>query len=254
MNARSGVVAIGALDAAEWAGLETAATEIARWPAGSHVWGHYAEQTATGPAICRTENVSACRPDVGALVDGPLRATASARLHTDATAFKDKINYKQPGGAGFLPHQDRTAYPGAPELVSLLVAIDACTEQSGCLWIAPDVDHALPTDDRGVVVRHVTDAIDWDMVELAPGDALLIDGYAPHWSGANRTGTARRVLVASYAPTSSGYARTEYYEARAAAMAASTERNGRFRISTHADFAGEEVALDHRATEVCSHD
>ena len=149
----------------------------------------------TGPAICRTENVSACDADVRALVDGPLRAIASARLGTDATAFKDKINYKQPGGAGFLPHQDRSAYPGAPDLVSLLVAIDACSEQSGSLWIAPEVDHPLPTDDRGVVEAHVTDALDWQIVELAPGDALMIDGWAPHWSGANDTDRPRRVLV-----------------------------------------------------------
>jgi hypothetical protein len=247
------VVIAAALADDDLAVLTAAAMEVAAWPAGSHVWGHYAEQTERGPAICRTENVSACRADVRQLVDGPLHAIASVRLGADVTAFKDKINYKQPGGAGFLPHQDRTAYPGAPDVVSLLVAIDGCTEQSGCLWIAPDVDHALPTDDRGVVEEHVSDALDWEMVELTPGDALIIDGYAPHRSGANETRRARRVLVASYAPTASGYTRTEYYEARAAAMTESTAQDGRFRISTHADFAGEEVAPDHRAGDTCTH-
>jgi hypothetical protein len=247
------VVVTGALTGADLAALTDAATDIAAWPAGSHVWGHYAEQTAHGPAICRTENVSACRPEVRALVDGPLGAVASARLGVEAEAFKDKINYKQPGGAGFLPHQDRHAYPGAPDLVSLLVAIDACTEASGCLWIATGVDHLLPTDDRGVVEAHVTDALDWEMVELAPGDALVIDGWLPHWSDANHTDAARRVLVASYAPAGSGYTRESYYTARAAEMATSTERDGRFRISTHADFAGEEVAPDARADTACTH-
>ncbi len=250
---RTSVVAKGALGPDDLARLDHAAGAIAGWPAGSHVWGHYAEQTPAGPAICRTENVSACNADVRALVDGPLRAIASARLGTDATAFKDKINYKQPGGAGFLPHQDRSAYPGAPDLVSLLVAIDACSEQSGSLWIAPEVDHALPTDDRGVVEAHVTDALDWQLVELAPGDALMIDGWAPHWSGANDTDRPRRVLVASYASTVSGYTRDEYYAAREAAMTASTGRDGRFRISTHADFAGEEVTSDERAEDACTH-
>jgi hypothetical protein len=253
MDMQTSVLAAGALTPADLACLDRAATEIATWPAGSHVWGHYAEQTPHGPAICRTENVSACQVDVRALVDGRLRAIASARLGTDVTAFKDKINYKQPGGAGFLPHQDRTAYPGAPDVVSLLVAIDACTEATGCLWIVPEIDHALPTDDRGVVDAHVTDALDWEMVELAPGDAVLIDGYAPHWSDANRTDAPRRVLVASYAPTASGYTRTEYYTARAATMAASTATDGRFRISTHADFAGVEVAPNVRALEECTH-
>ena len=253
MDSTTSAVASAALDPTELDTLVHAAAEIEGWAAGSHVWGHYAEQTEHGPAICRTENVSACRPDVRALVDGPLRAIASAHLGTDATAFKDKVNYKQPGGAGFLPHQDRHAYPDAPDLVSLLVAIDACTEASGCLWIAPGVDHLLPTDDRGVVEAHVTDALDWEMVELAPGDALVIDGWLPHWSDANRTDAARRVLVASYAPAGSGYTRDGYYSKRAAEMAASTAADGRFRISTHADFAGEAVAPEPRAEGACSH-
>jgi hypothetical protein len=246
-------VETAALGHDDLATLTAAADAVEQWPAGSHVWGHYAEQTQTGPAICRTENVSACRPDVRALVDGPLREIASARLGVEAEAFKDKINYKQPGGAGFLPHQDRHAYPGAPDLVSLLVAIDACSEASGCLWIASGVDHLLPTDDRGVVEAHVTEALDWEMVELAPGHALVIDGWLPHWSDANHTDAARRVLVASYAPAGSGYTRESYYSARAAEMASSTERDGRFRISTHADFAGEEVAPDARADGRCTH-
>jgi hypothetical protein len=253
MDMHTSVVAAGALGADELERLDRAAAEIAGWPAGSHVWGHYAEQTPRGPAICRTENVSACQADVRALVDGPLRAIAAARLGTDVTAFKDKINYKQPGGAGFLPHQDRTAYPGAPDLVSLLVAIDACTEASGSLWIVPEIDHVLPTDDRGVLDAHVTDALDWELAELAPGDAVVIDGYAPHWSAANETPNARRVLVASYAPTDSGYTRAEYYAARAAAMASSTATDGRFRISTHADFAGDEVRPAERAEGSCTH-
>jgi len=247
------VVVDTALERAALGSLVAAAGEVERWPAGSHRWGHYAEQTPHGPAICRTENVSACRADVRALVDGPLRAVASDRLGVDAIAFKDKINYKQPGGAGFLPHQDRHAYPGAPDLVSLLVAIDACTEASGCLWIADGVDHLLPADDRGVVEAHVGDALEWQMVELAPGDALVIDGWLPHWSDSNATDTARRVLVASYAPAGSGYDRATYYSARAAEMAASTARDGRFRISTHADFAGEEVAPMELALDSCTH-
>ena len=36
-------------------------------------------------------------------------------------------------------------------------------------------------------------------------------------------------------------------------MTASTGRDGRFRISTHADFAGEEVTSDERAEDACTH-
>lgn len=227
---------------------------IETWPAGSHVWGQYAEQTSGGGvAICRTENVSACAPAVAALVDGPLRAAASALLGEDATAFKDKINYKQPGGAGFRPHQDRVAYPGVERVVSLLVAIDACTTESGCLWLAAGVDEVLPVDDRGVVHDDVASTLDWTAVPLEPGDAVALDGLAPHYSEANRSDAARRVLVASYAPTAEGYTRDHYYAARAETMRRASEGDGRFRISTLADFEGVEVDTPDAAHDACTH-
>ncbi len=233
--------------------LQASTRAIAAWPVGSHVWGHYAEMTARGPALCRTENVSVCAPAVDDLVRGPLAVIAAERLGEPAVAFKDKINYKQPGGAGFRPHQDAVAYPGVGRVVSLLLALDDCTLDSGCLWLAGGVDEVLPVDDRGVVRDDVCAALDWSPAELAAGDAVCIDGFAPHYSDDNNTDAERRVLVASYTTASSGYTRGHYYERRAEVMAEATQRDGRFRISTLADFAGTEVTPDAPAQGVCTH-
>ncbi len=234
--------------------LDRTARTIATWSPGSHRWGHYAEMTATGPAICRTENVSACSPGVASLVDGVLRDTATAQLGARTVAFKDKINYKQPGGAGFHAHQDQTAYPGAPDVVSILVALDPCTRSSGCLWVAPGISSELPIDERGVIRDDVATSLSWEAVELDAGDALVIDGFLPHRSDPNTTDQPRRVLIASYAEEALGYTRSQYYAARSARMVAATAADGRFRISTHADFAGTEVAPIGRATDRCTHD
>ena len=228
-------------------------TEIEAWPAGSHIWGHYAEATAAGPAICRTENVSVCHEGVAELVDGVLRDVASQAIGETVVAFKDKINYKQPGGAGFRPHQDRVAYPGVTRVMSILVAIDACSTESGCLWLAGGVNEVLPTDDRGVVRDDIARELPWTAVELEPGDAVCLDGLLPHYSDANRTTRSRRVLVASYAPESEGYTRAQYYAARDSVMTKSSAADGRFRISTLADFDGAEVAPDSAAAERCTH-
>lgn len=227
--------------------------EIEEWPAGSHVWGHYAEATPDGPAICRTENVSGCHAGIAALVDGVLRDAAAEALGEPVVAFKDKINYKRPGGAGFRPHQDRLAYPGVTRVMSILVAIDACTAESGCLWLAADVDEVLPTDDRGVVREDIAAALPWTSAELAPGDAVCLDGLVPHYSDANHTSQPRRVLVASYAPESEHYSRSRYYAARHDAMTHSSALDGRFRISTLADFAGDEVPPDAVVGDRCTH-
>lgn len=242
----------GALSAQQTASLQEWVAAVEAWPAASHRWGHYAEQTAHGPRICRTENVSACHDGVAALVAGPLAALAEDHFGAAAAGFKDKINYKQPGGAGFSPHQDVLAYPGADEVVSILVAVDECTTTSGCLWLAEGVDDVLPTDDRGVVRADVAADLAWQPVELAPGDLVAFGGLTPHYSEANRSDAPRRVFIASYAPEREGYDRSHYYRARGSHMQQATERDGRFRISTLADFEGTEVESG-PVPDACTH-
>jgi hypothetical protein len=250
--AATDVVRAGLLDENEITALREWALEIEAWPSGSHIWGHYAERTPVGPRICRTENVSACHDGIAALVDGKLRARAETALDEPAVAFKDKLNYKQPGGAGYSTHQDQLAYPGVDRVVSILVAIDDCRVESGCLWLADGVTELLPVDDRGVVREEVASALTWFPAELTAGDAVLIDGLAPHYSQANDSASPRRVFIASYAPTREHYDRARYYGERRELMQRDTKRDGRFRISTLADFEGAEVATE-AASEHCTH-
>jgi hypothetical protein len=228
--------------------------DVETWPVGSHRWGQYAERTATGEAVCRTENVSACHGGFAHLVRGALAVTAASAFGAEVVDFKDKINYKQPGGAGFSPHQDLAAYPGASRVMSILVAIDECTTTSGCVWFAEGVDELLRTDDRGVVVPDVVSSLSWSPAELAPGDVLCIAGTTPHYSEANDGTSPRRVLVASYASPGEAYDRERYYAAREEKMESATARDAQFRISTLADFEGIEVApADPPVSGVCTH-
>jgi ectoine hydroxylase-related dioxygenase (phytanoyl-CoA dioxygenase family) len=242
----------GLLDRPAIDSLRDWATEIEAWPSGSHVWGHYAEQTPLGPRICRTENVSVCHAGIASLVTGVLQARATEALGEPAVAFKDKLNYKQAGGAGYSTHQDLVAYPGVRRVVSILVAIDDCLVESGCLWLAGGVDEVLPIDERGVVRADVASDLNWFAAELNAGDAVRIDGLAPHYSQANQTDSSRRVFIASYAPASEHYDRNRYYRERDERMQRDTERDGRFRISTLADFEGTEVAAGARPDH-CTH-
>jgi len=246
---RRGVVSGADLEALQaWAG------EVQAWPAGSHRWGQYAERTAVGDTICRTENVSACHVGFAGLTREALAQVAASELGVGVVGFKDKINYKQPGGAGFSPHQDLAAYPGASRVMSVLVAVDECTTISGCIWVALGVDEILPTDGRGVIDRAVVSSLSWAPAELAPGDAVCIGGLTPHYSEANKSPAPRRVLVASYAPEGEGYDRSRYYAARRREMEQAAARDDQFRISTLADFEGIEVGDRGRgAADTCWH-
>ena len=250
--AATDVLHAGLLDRTTTEALREWALEIEAWPSGSHVWGHYAEQTPLGPRICRTENVSVCHRGIASLVTGVLQACATEALGEPAVAFKDKLNYKQAGGAGYSTHQDLVAYPGVERVVSILVAIDDCLVESGCLWLADGVDEVLPVDERGVVRADAASDLSWFAAELNAGDAVRIDGLAPHYSEANRTDSSRRVFIASYAPAGEQYDRDRYYRERDERMRRDTERDGRFRISTLADFEGTEVAAGVRPDR-CTH-
>ncbi|HUA95041.1 MAG TPA: phytanoyl-CoA dioxygenase family protein [Acidimicrobiales bacterium] len=234
--------------------LRTWVAEVEAWPVGSHRWGHYYEETAAGAVPCRTENVSACHDGVRRLVEGVLGDIAADAATAAVADFKDKVNYKHPGGGGFGPHQDLPAYPGAPEVVSVLVALDACTEVSGCLWLAPEVSEPLPTDQRGTIDPAVASSLEWVPVDMHPGDALVLHGLAPHFSRANTGSQPRRVLVASYAPVGARYSRDRYYRERRASMLRSAAAGGTTRISTIDDFEGRRTSGDgHPSATACTH-
>jgi len=64
-------------------------------------------------------------------------------------ALQDKLNFKAPGGAGFLCHQDATAYATgdlASRHVSAMVAVDAATVANGAVQVR--MTQAANFDDR----------------------------------------------------------------------------------------------------------
>ena len=74
----------------------------------------------------------------------------------------------------------------------------------------------------------VAATLDWFPAELNAGDAVCIDGLAPHYSEANDTDAARRVLIASYAPERERYDRARYYRERASACGATPSATAGF--------------------------
>jgi hypothetical protein len=119
--------------------------------------------------------------------------------------------------------------------------------------MAEGVRGLLATNERGVVRAEICASLSWRPVELAPGEAVCIDGLVPHYSEANRSAYARRVLIASYAPVTARYRRAVYYAARDAEMRRASAADGRDRISTLADFDGTRVASNASAVGGCTH-
>jgi len=132
-----------------------------------------------------------------------------------AILYKEKVNYKLPGGDGFAPHQDVAAgwwmYKQTIH-VSCLVSIDAATEANGCLEVVRGrhVDGLMGDDWKGIPDDKVA-SMKWEMIPTEPGDVLYFDSYVPHRSAPNMTSHPRRVLYATYAKNSEGDYRDRYY-------------------------------------------
>jgi hypothetical protein len=131
-----------------------------------------------------------------------------------AVLFKDKINYKLPGAAGFKAHQDVQAgwdvYAGLH--VTAMVAIDATDEANGSLEMIPGLHREgllgqmwAPLTDADTAGRAYVP------VHCRRGDAVFFDSYTPHRSGANQSQLARRVLYITYNKASEGDHRARYY-------------------------------------------
>ncbi len=231
------------LDAEGVANVQAWVDEVAAWPDEDGDWLHYRELTDAGPALCRTENFTPFHPGLRALLAaGAMVDTASALLGEPAVLYKEKINYKLVGGAGYAPHQDAPAYRFVDTHVSCMVAIDDATLANGCLEVVSGA-HAevLAMDESGCVSADVVAALEWMPVPLRAGQTLWFHSRTPHRSGPNTSGTPRRALYPTYNALAEGDLRDEYYRQKLAEFAAAAGRDDRVQVSLIGDFQGRPV-------------
>ena len=188
----------------------------------------YHEDSLTEPGrrvIQRIENFCPYHEGLDGLVrHGGLQQWTAALMGGPVVLFKDKINFKMPGGPGFKAHQDQQAGWGkyADLFVTALVTIDAATLENGCLeMVAGRHREGLigeewnPLDESGLALQ---------AVPTMPGDVIFFDSYAPHASKPNFTPQPRRLLYLTYNLQSDGDHRAPYYADKHAAFPPDIER------------------------------
>ena len=231
------------LDAAGLAELRAWVDEISGWPDDGGTWLHHREMTDDGPQLCRSENLVPHHDGFRRLLTtGALLDTASALLGEPAVLYKEKINYKLAGGAGYAPHQDAPAYPFVASHVSCMVAIDDATVDNGCLEVVSGQHHELLSmDDAGCIHPDVVASFEWAAVPVQAGQTLWFHSRTPHRSGPNTSRTARRALYPTYNARSEGDLREDYYREKLAAFAADDGSGAHTKVSLIGDFQGRAV-------------
>ena len=228
----------GLLDSLVVAMLPKWVDEVSR-PPQDGVRLHYYEQTAAGRTLCRTERYiddHACLKSI--VTRGPITEMASKLLGEPSVLYKEKINYKAPGGGGFAPHQDATAYPFVNRHVTCVIAVDPMTEENGCLEFARGVfDQRIGDDGDGCLRANEVDCYQWDAVPAASGSVIFFTSHIPHRSANNRSANSRRAIYLTYNALSEGNLRGAYYRQRAEEMQADRS-GGAARISNIGHFKG----------------
>ena len=159
---------------------------------------------------------------------GRMIQAVSELLGEPAALFKEKINFKLPGGDGFKAHQDVQAgwNDYAKFYITALVSIDPATLENGCLEVVAG------WHDRGLVGQEWTPLTEAQIAEMdfkpyptQPGDAMFFDSFAPHRSGPNLTEQARRILYVTYNKASEGDHREQYFADKRANFPPDVERD-----------------------------
>ena len=220
----------GFFDAAETAKLLRWTEDLQHAPQvrGRHWVYHEQSLVIPGQSIVqRIENFCPFHDGFDAVVrDAALQQWTASLMGGPVVLFKDKINFKMPGGPGFKPHQDQqagwTRY--VPWYVTALVTLDPSTIENGCLEIAPRGHERQLIGEEWVPLAE--DGLDLVPVPTAPGDVIFFDSYTPHASKPNLTDAPRRILYLTYNLATDGDHRAQYYADKFAAFPPDIERDG----------------------------
>jgi ectoine hydroxylase-related dioxygenase (phytanoyl-CoA dioxygenase family) len=195
--------------------IESWATELATMPEKSGAHWVFHETSQIDPdieLISRIEKISPFHNGFAELSD-VLKQPMAKLFKEKAALFKEKINFKMPGGDGFKPHQDSQAgwQDYADYFISVMVCIDEATLENGCLQMVSGFQNSG-------LFREWEPLNDDDMKNMEfinyptkPGDIVFFDCYTPHASEPNLTDSTRRLYFATYNKLSEGDHLEKYY-------------------------------------------
>jgi hypothetical protein len=204
--------------------------ELAAWPESPGQWMKYFERADRDDRqLCRVENFLEYHRGFRDIILGTeTMKMVSSLMGEPALLFKEKLNYKLPGGSGFLAHQDAPAFASFEQKyhITMLVTVDAMNVANGCLEVSDPVvgQELLAQEADGTVSRAVEAERNWYPLEIPAGSVLFFDSYIPHRSASNGSALPRRALYITYNRAREGDRREAYYVNKRAVFPPECER------------------------------
>ena len=204
---------------------------ISEWPIDMSKYLNFYEMSDPSK-LSRIENFVPFHTGLGGLLTNQeILGVVSELMGEKAILYKDRINFKPPGGGAHSAHQDGVAYESGSlrefddavvPYISILIGVDAATKENGCLEVVPDwsmdnlkilpmerPDSAHPNFSK--MAQSVEDELEWIKLETDPGDVVLFTERLPHSSAVKSSNVSRRIVYGVYNPLSKGDLREKYY-------------------------------------------
>ena len=177
--------------------------------------------------LSRVENFYNIELEFKNLVETKLKAFAELIVENRLSLFKDKINWKLPGGGGFTAHRDFRAWSKFPPkyYVTLALSVDNCIIENGCLEMVSDKDKNIPEEDNGLLSEKEINELEWKYVETSKKDILLFNSLVPHRSGPNKSDNARRMIFLTYNLEDEGNHYKDYFVTKRSELPPPFERD-----------------------------
>jgi len=148
--------------------------------------------------------------------------------------FKEKINFKKPGGGGFRPHQDQISRweTYAKDFLNVLIVTDDSTIENGCLELTPNFyeKKLLGPLDAPISEKWLSQ-MEFKCFPSKKGDVIFFDGYTPHQSKDNKSPVSRSNVYLTYVGESNGDQRKKYFTRKRKELPPDNERTSDFKDS-----------------------
>ena len=203
--------------------------EVTNYPEVRDKYMMYFERSKLSSAdriLSRMENIEPFHQGFSDLfMRGEIQQITSQLFNDKAILFKDKINFKMPGGDGFKAHQDvQAGWDRYAKLhITALVSVDASTIENGCLEMASGFHNKGLIGEAWKPLEE--DALDYVSVSTNPGDTIFFDSFTPNRSKPNMTNEQRRVLYVTYNAAAEGDKRRQYYDEKRLSYPPDIERD-----------------------------
>jgi 2-aminoethylphosphonate dioxygenase len=152
--------------------------------------------------------------------------------------FKDKVNFKPPGGEGFNAHYDgifeyrspigkvgRGWFDYADRFTNALITLDRFTDHNGALEIANrhvgDFERLLKNTKRDGspdLIKEVVLGCVFNPIFCGSGSLIVFDSACPHRSGKNRSEYHRSTIYWTYHSATSGSHYDRYFDDKASSL------------------------------------